>query len=104
MAVSRIRISPMNLFRYQAIAGTGAAVDGVIEAEDRRSALLSLGEKGLYPSSLEICTPAAKESAVVTTPDNAAAPGFRFGTPVKRKEITAFTREMGALLAAAIPI
>jgi len=93
----------MNAFRYQAIAGSGAAVNGIIEAEDRRSALLSLGEKGLFPSSLEICAPTAKE-ATVLTPANNAAPGFRFGAPVKRKEITAFTREMGALLGAAIPI
>ncbi len=93
----------MNAFRYQAIAGSGASVNGIIEAEDRRSALLSLGEKGLFPSSLELCAPTAKESTVIPSSNN-AAPGFRFGAPVKRKEITAFTREMGALLGAAIPI
>src|SRR5262245_5935220 len=95
----------MTSFRYQAIAGSGATVNGVIEAEDRRAALSSLGAQGLFPSTLEICAPSAKESIpnpVQTT--SSPSPGMRFGSPVKRKEITAFTREMGALLAAAIPI
>jgi len=94
----------MNAFRYQAIAGSGAPVNGVIEAQDRRSALLSLGEKGLFPSTLEICGPADKESLAVAPEKDSAPAGFRLGAAVKRKEITAFTREMGALLGAAIPI
>ena len=95
----------MNSFRYQAIAGSGATVDGVIEAEDRRAALASLGAQGLFPSSLEICAPSAK--ATMAAPAQSApalSPGMRFGAAVKRKEITAFTCEMGALLTAAIPI
>src|SRR5262245_54729752 len=93
----------MNSFRYQAIEGNGSQVNGVIEAEDRKSALLVLGERGLFPSILESAAPAAKapaESAVKSSP----SVGFSFGKGVKRKEITAFTREMGSLLAAAIPI
>src|SRR5262245_5280256 len=95
----------MNSFRYQAIAGSGATVNGVIEAEDRRTALASLGAQGLFPSSLEICVPSAKET-ITSTAQTTLSPsaGVRFGAAVKRKEITAFTREMGALLAAAIPI
>ena len=93
----------MNSFRYQAIGDTGATVSGLIEAEDRKNALARLGEKGLFPSSLEVCAPAAKESEETTLPE-APAPGVRFGSRVKRKEITAFTREMSALLGSAIPI
>jgi general secretion pathway protein F len=95
----------MSSFRYQAIAGTGATVNGVIEAEDRRAALASLGAQGLFPSSLEVCAPSAKES--ITGPaqtTSSPSSAVRFGSAVKRKEITAFTREMGALLGAAIPI
>ena len=40
----------MNAFRYQAMAASGTAVEGVIEAEDRRSALQLLGQRGLFPS------------------------------------------------------
>ena len=73
----------------------------VIEAEDRKTALQLLGRRGLFPSQLEICAGAAAVS-------DAAIPAkkfeFHFGARVKRKEITAFTREMNALLAAAIPI
>jgi len=95
----------MSSFRYQAIAGNGAAVSGVIEAEDRRTALSSLGAQGLFPSSLEICATAAKENVETKIQSPAAPPrGIRFTSGVKRKEITAFTREMGALLEAAIPI
>src|SRR5438132_9542904 len=93
----------MNAFRYQAIAGSGAAVNGVIEAENRRTALLRLGERGLFPSSLEACSVAVTEVAE-SLPPELSRQGLRLGTRVKRKEITAFTREMGALLAAAIPI
>jgi general secretion pathway protein F len=93
----------MNSFRYQAIGASGSPVNGVIEAEDRRTALSSLGAQGLFPSSLELCTSAPKESTVAPT-QQVSSPGLRFGSAVKRKEITAFTREMGALLGAAIPI
>src|SRR5438067_4573045 len=93
----------MNTFRYQAIAVSGAPMDGVIEAEDRRTALLRLGERGLFPSSLEACSPAV-DRAAESLPAEASQPALHLGKRVKRKEITAFTREMGALLAAAIPI
>jgi type II secretory pathway component PulF len=90
----------MDSFRYQAIKSNGTAVNGVIQAEDRRAALLLLGERGLFPSSLESEAAATKNSetkeVVAETP--------RSGRGVKRKEITAFTREIGALLGSAIPI
>src|SRR5215831_5588754 len=89
----------MNSFRYQAIESSGSAVNGVIQAEDRRAALLLLGEKGLFPSSLELDAAAAREPA-----KQAFAERPRSDRGVKRKEITAFTREMGALLGSAIPI
>jgi type II secretory pathway component PulF len=93
----------MNSFRYQAIEGSGTAVNGVVEAADRKTALQLLGERGLFPSSLEV---AAAGVAVAAEPETreGQTPGFRIGQGVKRKEITAFTQEMGALLAAAIPI
>ena len=96
----------MNTFRYQAIEGNGTAVRGVIEASDRKGALQLLGQRGLFPSSLEACATVptvggASPTAEVRTPP---AAGFRFGPKIKRKEITAFTREMGTLLGAGISI
>ncbi|HZV34790.1 MAG TPA: type II secretion system F family protein, partial [Verrucomicrobiae bacterium] len=91
----------MNTFRYHASESGGQSASGVIEAEDRKSALQLLGKRGLFPSHLELC------SNEIASP-SATAPAshfeFRFGSAVKRKQITAFTREMQALLAAAIPI
>ena len=44
----------MSSFRYQAVEVNGASVEGVIEAEDRKAALRLLGQRGLFPSNLEI--------------------------------------------------
>lgn len=94
----------MNAFRYQAIEGNGAAVDGVIEAEDRKGALRQLGQRGLFPSRLEPCATTAAPPATTGAGRKSRASSIHFGSKIKRKEITAFTREMGTLLAAAIPI
>lgn len=93
----------MSAFRYQAIETGGTAVNGVIEADDRKAALHLLGKRGLFPSSLEAC--AASEAAAPVLPVQESRPaGSRVGRGIKRKEITAFTREMAALLGATIPI
>ena len=90
----------MNAFRYQAIELSGAPVQGVIEAEDRKSALHLLGKRGLFPSNLEVCRDADEVPAAdLPAADHRPA---RSGRRIKRKEITAFTREMAALLGAAI--
>lgn len=92
----------MNLFRYQAIETTGASVAGTIEAEDRKAALRLLGDRGLFPSTLELC---AGQGGGETT-STAAESNFdlNIGKGVGRKQITAFTREISALLVAGIPI
>jgi general secretion pathway protein F len=92
----------MNAFRFQAMELDGRSVDGVIEAEDRKAALQLLGERGLFPSNLE---PANGEvSAPVGKKFSLRRPEFGFGKRIARKQITAFTRGMSALLGAAIPI
>ncbi len=90
----------MSAFRYQAIESSGGSVEGVIDAEDRKSALRLLGQKGLFPSNLQECA----NGAPATTQPQAPSAGYRFGSGVSGREITAFTREMSALLAAGIPI
>jgi type II secretory pathway component PulF len=94
----------MKAFRYQAIELNGTPVKGEIEAEDRKSALQILGERGLFPSTLEIRAPTGASAApVLLVPEQHGAEVHTSGR-VKKKEITAFTRELGALLGAAIPI
>ncbi|HXC98952.1 MAG TPA: type II secretion system F family protein [Verrucomicrobiae bacterium] len=94
----------MNTFRYQAIEGTGAPVAGVIEAEDRKAALQLLGKRGLYPSQLDLCAASGTVSVASAPTNKSRAPEVRFGQRISRKDVTAFTREMSALLGAAIPI
>jgi general secretion pathway protein F len=98
----------MMTFRYQAIELKGGSVTGVVEAEDRKAALQQLGKRGLFPSNLEVCAaqsggapsvPGPKSTVVSSSPA-----AFGFGRSVKQKEVTAFTREMAALLEAGIPI
>jgi type II secretory pathway component PulF len=95
----------MNVFRYQAIETNGAPVAGTIEADDRKAALRLLGQRGLFPSSLEACAPGVQNAAAKPSGTERKLEGqFNLGPGVRRKEITAFTREISALLGAGIPI
>src|SRR5262249_37169447 len=97
------RFARMTTFRYQAIAGHGGPAGGVIVAEDRKSALQLLGQQGLFPSSLEISA-AGMATTEQSIPSATGAGVPALGKRITRKDITAFTREMSALLGAAIPI
>ena len=99
----------MTRFRYQAIEGNGASVKGVIEAEDRQSAIHLLSGRGLFPSELEVCSQngngQTRAGALpAEAPDDKSRPKLKFGSGVKRKVLTAFTREIASLLGAGIPI
>jgi type II secretory pathway component PulF len=91
----------MNAFRYQAIEQTGASVQGTIEAEDRKAALRLLGQRGLFPSNLEVC---GGNGAAVATPAASRAPSTGGRRGISRRDVTAFTRELSALVGAGIPI
>ena len=86
----------MSEFRYQAVEENGARVAGVIEADDRQSALRLLGQRGLFPSNLEIksANGAVASAAPKTKTDQPA--DFSFANRIKRKDITALTREISA--------
>jgi type II secretory pathway component PulF len=94
----------MIAFRYEAIETSGAPVQGMIEAEDRKAALQLLGRRGLFPSSLEISSGNGGASTPAAAVEHPESPALPFGKRIRRKDITAFTREMSALLSAAIPI
>lgn len=102
----------MTAFRYRAVQGDGLPAEGVVEAEDRRTALKALGKRGLFPSRLEPvpngAAPAKTESGPRPAKIPVTVPGPGGGAPgrgrVRRKEITAFSRELSALLGATIPI
>lgn len=102
----------MTAFRFQAIQSDGATVEGVIDAEDRRTALQILGKRGVFPSKLEACAAGAISSSSPTPAASAgpartvsgSSPVTQGRARVRRKVITEFTREMSALLGASIPI
>ena len=102
-------------FLYEACDTTGLLAAGRIEAADRRGALDDLLRRGLHPSKLELApgnearapnvksrTPAADSAKA---PASSPAPrGFRWRPGSGRRDVTAFTREMAALLDAGIPV
>ncbi|MCP5515884.1 MAG: type II secretion system F family protein [Verrucomicrobiales bacterium] len=97
----------MSAFRYQAVRGDGGPAQGIVEAEDRRDALRRLGQQGLFPSALEACAddrPAAVATEAPAAVALAGPSGWRIGRGVRRKDVTAFTREIAALVEAGIPI
>lgn len=94
----------MTKFRYQAIEANGTAATGLVEADDRKAALHQLSQRGLFPSVLEPCPGAASAGGLISLPAENPLNNLSFGSRVKRKEITAFTREMAALLESGIPI
>jgi type II secretory pathway component PulF len=92
----------MGAFRYQAVESGGNAVNGVIEAEDRKSALQMLSTRGIFASQIEACANGEVSKGAEKT--SKAATPLQFGGGVRKKEVTAFTRELAALLGASIPI
>jgi general secretion pathway protein F len=94
----------MSEFRYRAVQENGASIAGVVEAEDRKSALRLLGQRGLFPSNLELNSRNGEAAKATPANKSAQAADFAFGPRIKHKDITALTREISALLGAAIPI
>jgi type II secretory pathway component PulF len=108
----------MGAFRYQARALDGATVSGEVDADDRRAALALLADRSLFPSRLEPIEKRSRaerngvDGANGTSGSNGAAVAAAYPPPasrrawgrVSRKDVSAFTREMATLLAAAIPI
>jgi len=96
----------MGAFRYEAVEASGNAVTGVIEADDRKSAVRLLSTRGIFASQIEACAAdaARKTESIATADVPVARRSFKFGSRIRRKEITAFTRGIAALLSSAIPI
>jgi len=94
----------MGAFRYQAVEASGNAVNGVIEADDRKAALQLLSTRGIFASQIEACVNgvAANGARAASAPSTVGARNS--GGRIRRKQITAFTRQLAALLGAGIPI
>ncbi|MDB6028523.1 MAG: type secretion system inner rane protein GspF [Verrucomicrobiales bacterium] len=93
----------MTAFRYRAMEANGASIEGVVEAEDRKAALRLLSERGLFPSTLD--SSGAKQVVTGSSAARASVAGETArGKRIKRKDVSALTRQLSALLGAGIPI
>ena len=83
-------------YTYTAISRTGSRVSGEMEASAKQSVLEALHKLGHLPVEVRESTNAAG--------DGAATQGGLFSGLPSPKQITLFTRELGILLAAGLPI
>ena len=101
----------MARFRYIAMDGKGAEVEGVIEAGSQSQAVSSLRGQGLFPTRVaEVGGGAqAKRGAApvkqvkVATPGGSKLPAF-LRPRVKPKQLMVFTRQLATLIEAGLPL
>lgn len=104
----------MPLFRYKAVQASGAIVEGEAEGDDRRAVVARLQAGGVYPIEVEAAAAGTGASANRAPPavaparsrERAAAPGAAslFGRRLPMRDLVFFTRELGSLLGAGLPL
>ena len=97
------RLLGMTAFRYQAVESGGDAGQGRDRGRGPQRRAAFARQRGLFPSTSNDAL-RRRQQPPKRRRRQPAKWEFRLGSGVKRKEITALTREMGALLGAAIPI
>lgn len=99
----------MARFRYIAMDGKGAEVDGVIEAGSQNQAVSAIRAQGLFPTrvsevgggkSPKTTAPRQKSAA---TASGSRRPSFLIGR-VKPKQLMVFTRQLATLIQAGLPL
>jgi type IV pilus assembly protein PilC len=91
-------------FEYTAVDAHGAEHAGHIDASDARQAVTRLRERGLHPTAL---APAAAARPAKPSPDphqRGAGKGLLGGRRVRQQELAVFTRQLGTLLQAGLPL
>lgn len=87
----------MAFFQYRAADSAGKVIDGVMEADAERSVVLRLREMGFIP--LRIAPPTERSVAAARQ----SIPLFS-KKQVSQEQLLQFTRELGTLLAAGLPL
>ncbi len=88
----------MAKFKYRAKENTGNTVEGVVEAETSEEAVEKINRLGYLPVKIE-------ETATPHAPKPPATPlSFSFGSKIKSKDITAFSRQLSSLIKSGVPI
>ncbi len=91
----------MPAFNYSAVDSHGKEKTGALEAPDARQAAVVLRGRGLFLTRLEVGAAAAP---VARKPETARAWGLPLFGTVSAKERAAFTRQLGTLLRAGMPL
>lgn len=101
----------MARFRYIAMDGKGAEVEGVIEAGSHNQAVSAIRAQGLFPTRVSEVGSGGKAPKAMATPRKAAstADGFKLvallkGRRVKPKQLMVFTRQLATLIQAGLPL
>ncbi len=93
----------MPRFSYIALDATGAESSGLLDAPDVRQVAALLKAQGLFPTNVS-----SGEGTMPGGPASLRAAGIKFSfpflAPVRTKELAVFTRQLGTLLRAGMPL
>ena len=94
----------MPAFNYSAVNGQGDDSTGIVEASDQRQAATLLRAQGLFPVRLEAGAGVKRTESHATPVARRTAFPLALFAPVKERERAAFTRQLGTLLRAGMPL
>jgi type IV pilus assembly protein PilC len=94
----------MPVFKYSAVNGQGGDATGVVEASDQRQAVSMLRAQGLFPVRLDAAAGGASKEARAAADTRRAKFSWVVFASVKERERAAFTRQLGTLLRAGMPL
>src|SRR2546430_2500210 len=87
----------MGAFRYQAVEASGNPVSGMIEADDRRSALQLLSTRGIFAREIEECAADGKWNSARSASGATSASPTTF-TGIRRKLVTVVLPKLFSML------
>ena len=94
----------MPAFNYSAVNGRGGDATGVVEAGDRRQAVALLRAQGLFPVRVEVADREERSRSPAEVGLSRTASFPVLFSAVKERERAAFTRQLGTLLRAGMPL
>src|SRR5882724_11976779 len=93
----------MPKFSYIALDSRGTEKSGLLDAQDVRQVAALLRQQGLFPTNVGI-TQSNKEAKKTPLLSGSFVFKMPFLRPVRTRELTGFTRQLGTLLHAGMPL
>src|SRR5688572_24907050 len=94
----------MPSFNYSALDARGAEKSGRLDAMDMRQVTLLLREQGLFPVRVTQAMRGSVQGGEKSKKSGWLSHGLGFFRPVRPRELAAFTRQLGTLLRAGMPL